>query len=96
MNPLAIFSLLSRLGVILKVGQVIWNLPKLYKFARNFGAIASDVFKNNRLPKNSEAQEFLYASAELLRAGIVDFPGVDEKDLAAKMEQLAIEMDAAA
>jgi len=93
---IAFLNLVSKLGLVLKVGQVLWNSAKLYRFAKNFGKVAKDIINEKRLPKSAEAQEFLGAAAELLRAGIVDFPGVDEKDLAAKLEQLALEMDAAA
>lgn len=92
----AIFALLSRFWLILKFGKILWNLPKLYRFSKRFGFIASEVVKEHRLPNRPESQEFLRSIAELMRAQIIDFPNLDEDELAEKFEQLANEMEQAA
>lgn len=92
----AVFALLSRVWLVLKVGKILWNLPKLYRFSKRFGFIASEVVKEQRLPNRPESQEFLRSIAELMRAQIIDFPNLDEDELAEKFEQLANEMEQAA
>lgn len=92
----SIFQVLSKFGLIVKLGKIFWNAPALYRFAKHFGPVAKDLITNHRLPSGPESQKFLRDTAVLLRTEIVDFPGVDEQLLADKMEELAIELDEAA
>lgn len=93
MNPLAIFTVLTKIGAVVRFGKILWALPKFYQFAKKFGPVANDVLKNKRLPNGSESVEFLNATANLLKTGAVDFPGVDEDEIAKKLETLAAEIE---
>ena len=95
MNLGAIFAILAKAGAILKVGKIIWNLPKLYRFGKRFGAVAGTILREQRLPNGPETQEFLRATADLMRAKIVDFPNLDEDEIAERLESLAAELEAA-
>lgn len=93
MNPLAIFTVLAKAGAVLKFGKILWALPKFYSFAKKFGPVAGDIIKNQKLPNGKQSQEFLRATAALLRTEVIDFPGVDEELLAQKFETLALDID---
>ena len=95
MSLAAIFNLILRVGALVRVGKIIWNLPKLYRFAKRFGHVADSLMKERRLPNGPESQEFLRATADLMRADIVDFPGVDEVEIANRLEIMAAELEAA-
>jgi len=89
----AAIQILFKLGAIIKFGKILWALPKFYAFAKKFGPVAEDVIKNQKLPSGKQSQEFLRATAALLRTEIIDFPGVDEELIAQKFETLALDME---
>lgn len=91
-----VLQLVLRIGTYVKIGKFLWNAPKIYKFVKRFGNIADFVLREHRLPNGPERLAFLNATAELVRAQIVDFPGVDEEELAKKIEEFALELESAA
>ena len=92
MNLAGVFALIMRAGAVLKIGKILWNLPKIIRFVRTFKEVAKDLFASRRLPTSSESEQFLLASADLVRAQIIDFPGIDEDQLAEKLEEFAAEV----
>lgn len=94
-NVLAVLSYISKVGAVLKVGKILWNLKTLYVFGKCSGKIFGAVLREHRIPKTEEGQEFLRASAVLMRSGIIDFPDVDENEIANKLEEYAIDIEAA-
>ena len=90
----ALWQVLSKAGLILQFGKMLWNAPKIYRFISRFGDVAKHLIEEKRLPNNQESVEFLRASAELIESEVVDFPGVDEIALGKVIEDLASEIEA--
>lgn len=91
-----VIALAGKIGLVLRAGKIIWNLPKLYRFVKKYRGVAESLIREHRLPKGPEAQEFLRATAELVRADIIDVPNFDEAEFAEKLELLAAELEEAA
>lgn len=88
-----IIALLSKIGAVVKIGKFLWNAPKIFRFFKKFKAVFLELLAEKRLPENAESVEFLKASAELLRSKIIDFPGIEEDDVAKVIEEFANELE---
>lgn len=92
----ALFSVLSFLGkatAVFKLAKIFFALPKLYNFAKKFGPVAGDLIKEGELPSGQESQEFLRSMAVIMRLQIIDFPNIDEEEIAKQLEIMAAEME---
>lgn len=89
----AIIGLVTKFGAVLQLGKILWNAPKIYKFMSRFSDVGKHLIKEKRLPSNQESVDFMRASADLIRAKVIDFPGVEENDIAKVIEELASEME---
>lgn len=88
-----IITVLAKAGAVLKVGKFLWNAPKIFRFFKKFKLVFLELLAEKRLPENAESVEFLKASAELIRSKIIDFPGVEEDDVAKVIEEFALELE---
>lgn len=96
MNPLAIFNIVKIAYGAVKIGQILWNLPKLYRFGKQFGPVAEEMILKREMPSGQHSRAFLHATADLLRSQLIDFPGVDEKAIADKIDEFTAELEKAA
>lgn len=90
MNPFAILKLVT---AAISVGKLFWNAGKVIRYFKTVGPIASHIVTQRRTPSACESKEFLHATGELIRSGIIDFPGVDEAAIADAIEAVDAEIE---
>lgn len=87
-----LFALLAKIGVALKFWKIIWNAPRIYRFVRKYRGILSELVRRRELPSGQQTAEFLREAAVIVRAKVLDLPGIEEDDLAIQLENLASEI----
>lgn len=71
--------------------KVILNIGTIIGFIRSFAAVAKDLVKDKRLPVCGESVQVLSSLKKLIESGVVDIPGVDEKELSLAISNLEAE-----
>lgn len=75
------------------IWKVILNAGAIISFVRSFGAVAKDLVKDRRLPACGESVLVLKSLKRLIDSGVVDIPGVDEKELSLAISNLEAELE---
>lgn len=74
------------------IWKIILNAGTIIGFIRSFTAIAKDLVKDKRLPVCGESVLVLQNLKKLIDSGVVDIPGVDEKELSLAISNLEAEL----
>lgn len=74
------------------IWKIILNAGTIIGFIRSFGAVAKDLVKDRRLPVCGESVLVLQNLKKLIDSGVIDIPGVDEKELSLAISNLEAEL----
>lgn len=87
-------------GLLLNAWSFINGSAFFWRFVKNYGTLKNSLLaveavfqskdaRGDKTPNSEEAQILLQAVSNILKSGLIDFPGVDEYEIGVGLEQLS-------
>lgn len=81
------------LSLIPKVWPLLKNIGLIWDVFRIFETVLSEIAKRDpKLPTGAEVSKLIGASRKLLDQGVIDIPGVDEKEISLVLAQIEVRL----
>lgn len=90
----AIFLAISVFRTVFSFGRIFMNAGKIIRFYKTVAPVGQSLINERRLPRGPESKAVIHSLADLMRAKVIDLPGVDEEQIAKALEEIEAEIAA--